>query len=162
MVLVAQITETAAASLNSISVAGTETHMVNASYSGDSIYEPSLTIATVGLLADPAPSFTVGATSPVPINGSAAATANLTISTTPATRAALIDPKRPGGVSWQAAGGAGLAFIFIFCMPARRRSWQTMLGKALLMVAFIGGPLACSYGSGSGTVTGTQPRAHSP
>jgi hypothetical protein len=97
-----------------------------------------------------------GSTSPASITGTAAGTATLTISTTAATSAALVHPKRPG-VPWYAAGGATLACILLFGIPARRRSWRTMVGMLALLVALSGGVLACGGGgSGGGGGGGTS------
>jgi hypothetical protein len=91
-----------------------------------------------------------GSTSPVSITGTSAGTATLTITTTAATSAALVHPKRPG-VPWYAAGGATLACILLFGIPARRRSWRTMLGMLVFFVALSGGVLACGGGGGGST-----------
>lgn len=203
MVFTAQNTQTASATATGVSLPGTGTHLIAASYPGDSIYGSSISATTVGLSAGPAPTFAVaatsvavvpgatsanfstitltpaggftgnvilsaaitsspagaqnlpiltfGSTSPVSINGGAATTATLTISTTAATRASLVNPKAPGSISWQAAGSAALAFVYFFGVPARRRRWQTMVGILLLLVAFASGPLACGYGGRNGT-----------
>ena len=95
------------------------------------------------------PSLSFGSTSPASITGTSAGTATLTITTTAATSAALVHPKRPG-VPWYAAGGATLACILLFGIPARRRSWQTMLGMVALLVALTGGVLACGGGGSTG------------
>jgi hypothetical protein len=79
----------------------------------------------------------------VTLSGATAQTATLTVYTTAPTSAALVLPKRPG-VPWYAAGGATLACILLFGIPARRRSWRTMLGMLALLVALTGGVLACS------------------
>ena len=105
-------------------------------------------IATSPSGAQYPPTLSFGATSPVSITGTNAGTATLTISTTAPTSAALVYPKRPG-VPWYAAGGATLACLLLFGIPARRRSWRTMLGMLFLLVAFGGGVLACG-GGGSG------------
>jgi hypothetical protein len=91
----------------------------------------------------------------VSITGTSAGTATLTITTTAATSAALVLPKR-NGVPWYAAGSAALAGILLFGIPARRRSWRTMLGMLVFFVALSGGVLACGGGgSGSGGGGGT-------
>jgi N-acetylneuraminic acid mutarotase len=94
------------------------------------------------------PTLSFGSSSPVSISGTTAGTATLTISTTAPKSAALTHPKRPG-VPWYVAGGATLACLLLFGIPARRRRWQTMLGMLALFVALSGGMLACS-GGGSG------------
>jgi hypothetical protein len=49
-----------------------------------------------------------------------------------------------------------LAGILLFGIPARRRSWRTMLGMLVFFVALSGGVLACGGGgSGSGGGGGT-------
>jgi sugar lactone lactonase YvrE len=82
---------------------------------------------------------------------STAQTSTLTVSTTAATTcsSALVHPKLPGE-SWYAAGGATLACLLLFGLPARRRSWRTMLGVLALLVALSGGILACGGGSAGG------------
>jgi len=101
------------------------------------------------------PTFSFGSTSPVSIIGTSAGTATLTITTTAATSAALVLPKH-NGVPWYAAGGAALACILLFGIPARRRSWRTMLGTLVFLVALSGGVLACGGGgSGGGGGGGT-------
>jgi hypothetical protein len=96
------------------------------------------------------PTLSFGSTSPVSITGTTAGTATLTINTTAATSADLIYPKR-NGVPWYAAGGAALAGILLFGITARRRSWRTMLGMLVFLVALSGGVLACGGGGGGST-----------
>lgn len=104
------------------------------------------------------PTFSFGSTSPVSITGSSAATATLTISTTAAASAALIHPKRPEA-PWYLAGGASLACVLLFCIPARRRNWLTMLGLLIALAFLTGGVLSCggggSGGGGGGGIAGT-------
>jgi len=71
-------------------------------------------------------------------------------------------PKPAGkGSGWAGAGGgAVLAFLVFLGIPARRRSWRSMLGILVLMVA-LGGLSGCGGGGGTtttgdpGTATGT-------
>jgi hypothetical protein len=86
----------------------------------------------------------------VAISG-AAQTSTLTVSTTAATTcsSALVHPELPGE-PWYAAGGATLACLLLFGIPARRRSWRTMLGMLALLVLLTGGVLACGGGGGGG------------
>jgi len=89
---------------------------------------------------------------------SASGTTTLTITTTAAvaatkTTSGLVNPKGPG--RWYAAGGATLACILLFGIPAKRRSWRTTLGMLLLLVALAGsGVLAC--GGTTTSITETQ------
>jgi len=84
-------------------------------------------------------------------------TATITVSTTAAT-ASLAIPKLPGKGWAGAGGGAVLAFLLFLGIPARRRSWRSMLGILVLMAA-LGSLTACGGGSGttgtSGTTAGT-------
>jgi sugar lactone lactonase YvrE len=93
------------------------------------------------------PTLSFGTTSPVSITGTTAGTATLTISTTAATSAALYHPERPG-VPWYAAGGTTLACLLLFGIPARHRSWRTILGMLVFLVFLTGGVLSCGGGSG--------------
>lgn len=120
------------------------------------------------------PTLSFGSTTPVVISGANPGTATLTINTTGVTSRAVNDPDRPGperhGVPWYAAGGATLACLLIFGIPARRRSWRTMLGMLVLLAVLASGAVACGgsiRGGGSGnsgttagsytiTVTGTS------
>lgn len=70
--------------------------------------------------------------------------------TTTAPIAALVLPKTNGhGRGWAGAGGGAiLAFLVFLGIPARRRSWRSMLGMMVLMVAL--GSLAGCGGGGSG------------
>jgi N-acetylneuraminic acid mutarotase len=96
----------------------------------------------------------------VAISG-AAQTSTLTVYTTAASSSALVHPKLPG-VPWYAASGVTLACLLLFGIPARRRSWRTMLGMLALLIALSGGVLACGGGSSTppppsnpGTTAGT-------
>jgi hypothetical protein len=95
-----------------------------------------------------------GSTSPVNITGISAGTAALTISTTAPSSASLVLPKH-SGVPWYASGGAALACLLFFGIPARRRNWRTILGMLAFLVALTGGVLACG-GKGSGGGGGTS------
>jgi hypothetical protein len=101
------------------------------------------------------PTLSFGTTSPVAINGSAAGTATLTISTTAATSASFRypegDPERPLGSFWHAAGGTTLAFVFLFGIPKWRRKWRTTIGLVMLVMAVTGGMAGCT---GGGMATG--------
>jgi hypothetical protein len=111
----------------------------------------AITNSPSGAVEPPTLSFT---TNPV----SASGTTTLTITTTAAvaatsTSSGLVNPKGPG--AWYAAGGATLACLLLFGIPARRRSWRTMLGMLLLLAALAGGGvLGC--GGTTTTITKTQ------
>ena len=83
------------------------------------------------------PGFTCSGAPTAPnFNGGTSAT--VTVTCGPAvgsTVAVLSKPNSP--ILWMAEGGAALACIFLFGMPARRRSWQSLIGSlALIVVAF--------------------------
>jgi hypothetical protein len=88
-----------------------------------------------------------------------------TVTTTAATTAQLIAPRRPIGRTpsgtWTGGawtrGGAMLALVLFFGIPARRRSWRNLLG-AFLLIAALGGLSACGdfwQAPGGNTANGT-------
>jgi C1A family cysteine protease/phosphodiesterase/alkaline phosphatase D-like protein len=115
-------------------------------FTGSVVLTAAVTSSPTGALN--LPTFSFGSTSPVPITDSTAKTGTLTISTTPATTGALSYPKH-SPVPWYAAGGATLACILLFGIPARRRGWRAMLGMVLL-VTLSAGVLSCGGGGGGG------------
>jgi hypothetical protein len=107
-------------------------------------------------------SFSFGSTSPVSITGSAAGTATLTI-TTKATGGCAQTYQTPHGFFWYTEGGAALACLLLFSIPARRRRWRLALAMWVLLAALMGVFLACGSSSSRivdcpgtpGTPTGT-------
>ncbi len=92
--------------------------------------------------------------SSVNITGSTAATATLTINSTASSTATAHPMLRKalfGG------GGALLACLLLFGIPARKRSWRTLLGVVVLCVflSLIGCGGGSGGGGGGGTVAGT-------
>ena len=88
----------------------------------------------------------------------AGGTATASVTTTSAS-AELAYPKMDGrGRGWAGAGGgAVLALLLFLGIPARRRSWRTMVGMVVLMV-MLGSLAGCGGGGGSTTTpTGTTP-----
>jgi hypothetical protein len=71
--------------------------------------------------------------------------------TTTGTTANLTRPVSPGGQKgqWRGAAGAVLALLVFFGIPARQRSWRSMLGVVILLVA-LGGLGACGGGGSAG------------
>jgi hypothetical protein len=96
-----------------------------------------------------APTLSFGSTTPVSITGTNAATATLAISTTARTSATMVHPHRPG-IPWQAAGGAMLACLLLFGIPAPLRRWRSLLGMLALLVILAGCVLACGGGGSTG------------
>ena len=105
-------------------------------------------------------------TTPVTVNGSAAATATLSIVTTAphAKKSTTSADARPRGrFGWWAAGGGTLfAGIFIVGVPMRRRRWTALL--LLVGCAFLAAGMGCGGGSssGGGGGGGTTPTAATP
>jgi hypothetical protein len=86
---------------------------------------------------------------------------NFTVTTTApsTTTIGLAKPALGGKYSgWAGAGGgAVLAFLMFLGIPARRRSWRSMVGMLVVMVA-LGGLSSCGTGGGgTGTTTNTDP-----
>jgi hypothetical protein len=86
----------------------------------------------------------------VSITGTTAGTATLSITTTAATISAVSYPKRPGS-PWYATSGAALACLLLFGIPARRRSWRTMLGMLMLLASLTASVMACGGGGNGGS-----------
>jgi hypothetical protein len=86
---------------------------------------------------------TCSITSPITITGTMTPTATLTVYTTAAS--ALNQPMK---LFWPSAGGAVLALVFLFGIPARRRKWLAMLGLLVLIVTAAG--IGCGGGGGGG------------
>jgi subtilase family serine protease len=125
-------------------------------YSGTVTLTCLLTTSPTG--AAYAPSCSSGSTVTMS-SGVASGTATITVNTT-AARAALAYPRLPGRGWSGAGGGAVLAFLLFLGIPARRRSWRSML-IVLIMMAALGSLAACggggSMGGGSTGTSGTSP-----
>lgn len=117
-------------------------------FTGNVSLSAAITSEPTGAVNPPTLSF--GSTTPAVISGANAATATLTISTTGATGCSSTSSMRRPATAWYGAGGAALACVLLFGIPARRRCWRTMLGMLLLLLALTGGVLACG-GSPGGT-----------
>jgi hypothetical protein len=91
------------------------------------------------------------------VTGTSAVTSTLTINAS-SNSAAL---NRPLDKFFTITGGAALAMLLFFGIPARRRSWRTMLG-VVLFAALVGIGIGCGGGSMNKsatytvTVTGTS------
>jgi subtilase family serine protease len=87
------------------------------------------------------------------------ATGTVTVNTT---AAHTLVRKGPSGSAqfktkgWLGAGGAALACVLLFGVPARKRYWKSLLG-ALIFMAALGALSGCGGGGGGGTVTQTDP-----
>jgi hypothetical protein len=94
------------------------------------------------------PTFGFGATSPVSITGASNGTGTLTVATTAPTTASLVRPKLRE-TPWYAAGGATLACLIFFGIPAHRRRWRSMLGTFMLLAFLAVGFVSCGGGNSS-------------
>ena len=113
------------------------------------------TVTTSPSGAQDLPTLSFGSTSPVSITGTTAGTATLTITTTAPSTASLTRPALPGIRLYQ--GGAALACLLLFGIPARRRRWRTLLGMLLFIAFAIGGIISCGGGGGGGGGGTTPP-----
>jgi hypothetical protein len=111
------------------------------------------------------PTFSFGSTSPVNLTGSSNGTGTLTITTiAPQTSSCTADNRTQHGVPWYAGGGAVLACMLLFGIPARRRNWRRMLGMIALLIALAGGMMACGGGGqktcSTPVIAGTTPGSY--
>jgi hypothetical protein len=84
-------------------------------------------------------------------SGTTSGTSAVTVSTTAPTTGALAYPRIDGrGRGWAGAGGGAILALLVFLgIPARRRSWRSMLGMLVLM-GVLGSLAACGGGSNGG------------
>ncbi len=149
-----------AANIASLAPGGTSGNTSTVTVSSSTGYVGTVTLACA-LTSSPTgatdlPSCSVTSGSPVTLSSTTTSgTATVTVSTTAASSAALAYPKLPGkGRGWEGAGGgAVLAFLLFLGIPARRRSWRSMLG-ILVMMAALGSLAACGGGSSTTTPPG--------
>jgi hypothetical protein len=125
-------------------------------FTGSVVLTAAITSSPAGAQYPPTLSF--GSTTPVNITGSNSGTATLTVSTTAATSAPLANPMHRG-FPWYTEGGAALACILLFGIPARRSRWRSMVGMSAMLIILAGGVLACGGvvsggSSNSGTTAG--------
>lgn len=117
-------------------------------------------IGTVSLTCQQSSTTASGGDGTTCTGGGSGAAVNLTSSTTSGTvtftigtsapvTAELARPKVPGKGLLGAGSGALLAVLILFGIPARRRTWRSMLG-ILIAMAVIGALSSCGSGSSSG------------
>jgi trimeric autotransporter adhesin len=114
----------------------------------------NLTCAVTTSISNPNDPPTCTIFTPVTISGTTAVTATMTISTTASSTSALEAPLR----KFFLGGGATLAMLFFFGVPARRRAWRTALSAVAIL--FVAGAIGCGGGGGGtktiqGTTAGT-------
>ena len=124
-------------------------------FTGNVALTAAITSSPSGAVAAPTLSF--GSTTPVSITGTTAGTATLSIATTLGqTQPCTADNRVPRGIPWCTGGGAVLACVLLFGIPARRRNWRRMAGMVvLLLVVLAGGMSACGGGGGKACVDPT-------
>jgi hypothetical protein len=106
------------------------------SYTGTASLTCALTSSPSG--AVDVPTCSLSPTSVALSSTSTNGTITATVATTAATTAQLARPEPHGtGREWM-GGGAVLALLFFFGIPARRRSWRSMLSAFLVMAALAG------------------------
>ncbi len=90
-----------------------------------------------------------------PKTGLANATATLVVTGNQLTSAARLAGNQPGLLPWKLAGGSAvLAFALFFTVPARRRSWQSLLGLVLFAISVSVG-IGCGSSANSNTGGGS-------
>jgi len=147
-----------AATVSSPGGSGTSTFSVTTDYSPATInFSCTLASSPSGANASYYPGCSVAA---VNITSSTAGTATASFTTTAASSSELSYPiKRDNKLRWYTTtGGAVLACILFFGIPARRRGWRSMLSLLVFLVTMAG--LGCGGGGNSnnvqtGTTTGT-------
>ena len=88
-------------------------------------------------------------------SGTGSITLNTTAATTSAKRAGIASVLGGGKKLWVGTGGAVLACVLFFGIPARRRVWRSLLG--LIAVVAVFGILSGCGGGGGGGGTTTNP-----
>jgi len=59
-------------------------------------------------------------------------------------------------IPWKAGGGAALACLLLFGIPARRRKLRGLLGMLVLLGAFAGAAMGCGGGGGASGGSGSS------
>ncbi len=145
---------------------GTSTLSVTANYVGGKI---NFSFALASAPSGAETTYNPACTAPALTTANGVATVTATCTTTAATSGALSYPKTHEKTNrWhEGAGGAALACILFFGIPARKRGWKSMLGLLVVLITMAG--VGCGGGGGGGggnggtttgmytyTVTGTD------
>jgi hypothetical protein len=138
----------------SISPGGPATSTVTVAGSGG--YTGSVTLTCALQAGGPtnqsgdAPGCSITTGSPVALTASNTSGQATAAVTTTAAVANLVYPRMGNGRGWLGAGsGAVLALLIFFGIPARRRSWRSMLGIMVALVV-LGALSSCGGGNGGG------------
>jgi subtilase family serine protease len=148
------------------SATSTITVSTTTGYVGTATLSCALTSPAASSVSD-APTCSLSSTAVTLSSTTTSATTTATVSTTAATASEHTPPNPRGKGSGWMGGGAVLAFLVFLGIPARRRSWRSMLGAVVVMMA-LGGLSGCgnfwqdpytaagtSAGTYTFTVTGT-------
>ncbi len=111
-------------------------------FTGNVTLACSVTTSPSGAIDTP----TCSIPTPLDITTSAAATATLTVTTTAASTSSL---QRPLDKLFAVGGGIAVAGLLLFTIPARRRSWRSILG-ILVFAGLVGVGIGCGGGGSSG------------
>lgn len=108
-------------------------------YTGTASLTCALTSPTASSVTDP-PTCSLSPTSVALSSSSTSGTVTATVSSTApttGTTSQAVRPARPGsGKGWMGAGGGAVLALFVFFgIPARRRSWRSMLGAVAVLIA---------------------------
>jgi subtilase family serine protease len=141
------------------SVTSTVTVAATGGYAGTASLTCALTNSPSGAVDAPTCALSP---STVPLSSTSTnGTATATIASTAATTTKFVRPDPHRGARGWMGGGAVLAFLVLLGIPARRRSWRSMLGAVALIVA-LGALSGCgdfweapSGNSADGTTAGT-------
>jgi fibronectin type 3 domain-containing protein len=154
------------------SAISTVTASTTTGYAGTVTLACALTTSPAG--ATDLPVCSAGSSTITLSGGATTGTATVTVTTAVFT-GILVQPKTGGNMRGWTGGGAVLALLVLLGVPARRRSWRTMLG-AIALIAVLSSMTACggdfrrttpinagtSAGSYTFTVTGTGNPAVTP
>jgi len=128
-------------------------------YAGTVTVVCSLTNSPSGASVTYEPACSGGGTgNPVTLPGASTQTLTFTVSTTAPSTAELVYPRLDGkrGGWAGAGGGAVLALLLFLGIPARRRSWRSLVGMLVLMAA-LGGLAGCGGSGSSGGSSNSTP-----
>ena len=142
-------------SIASLTPGATTGNTTTVTVSSSNYYSGTIALACVlqypaGVSYAPSCSFTSGSSVVMSSGSPTPATSTIVISSTAV--AAMAYPRLPGRGWTGAGGGAVLAFLLFLGIPARRRSWRSML-VILVMMAALGSLAACGGSSSSSTTS---------
>jgi sugar lactone lactonase YvrE len=132
------------------SATSTITFSAGTTYSGTLNLTCALTTSPNG--AQSLPTCSMSPTS-VTLTSGGSGTSTLTVGTTAASTTALLHPFS-APLRWLSGGGATLAALLLFGIPARRRRWASLFALLLAIVAF--GAIGCGGGGSGGGGGGGQ------